>query len=109
MVDGLDVQMGKGRCKWVYAARQRYATLLLGPYWGPIRDPWAPIGGSPWNLEVFRCGIHLTPTTSSVMQFGHLHTTQVYSTNSNKRCKSKTQIVWTPTTGKEEDLLSSIM
>ena len=74
MVDGLDVQMGKGRCKWVYAARQRYATLLLGPYWGPIRDPWAPIGGSPWNLEVFRCGIHLTPTTSSLMHFGYLDT-----------------------------------
>ena len=53
---------------------------LLGPYSGP----WGTDRRSPWDLEVFRCGIPLTPTTSSVMQFGHLHTTQVYSTNTQE-------------------------
>ena len=48
------------------------AALL--PSTAPPPSPGAPIGGSPWDLEVFRCGIHLTPTTSSLMQFGYLDT-----------------------------------
>ena len=60
-------------------------AMAMGPYWGPIRDPGAPIGVAPgtWKCSV-TCGIPLTPTTSSVMQFGHLHTTQVYSTNTQE-------------------------